>query len=279
MRSARSAFIFCLFLFAFPVRGRQTQPATSSSTATARPPATKDPQALSVLNQAISAAGGGPAVGAIKDYTATGSVTFHGNQDVQGTVQILGLGPVDFRLDANLPKGVHSLAIHEGQTTRKAEDGTVSQIPPPLKVAPSSDVFPYRTPMFPGTLAFPHRQLMTLVNSPRLSLSYKGLVQINGHSVHDIQVLSVLPGTAVDPKPEYSTTDYFIDADTFQVVMVQDTLPKHVLHQIRYSDYRAVNGVLVPFSISEEMGSQPIWVIQLGQFTFNVGLQDSAFAL
>jgi hypothetical protein len=61
--------------------------------------------------------------------------------------------------------------------------------------------------------------------------------------------------------------------------MTQDAFPKHVIHQLRYSDYRSVKSVLVPFSIAEFMGGQQIWAIHLDQISFNSGLQDSSFDL
>jgi hypothetical protein len=40
-----------------------------------------------------------------------------------------------------------------------------------------------------------------------------------------------------------------------------------------------VNGILVPFSINEQMGGQKTRDIQLTQISFNTGLQDAAFVL
>jgi hypothetical protein len=76
---------------------------------------------------------------------------------------------------------------------------------------------------------------------------------------------------------EYRTIDFFIDASTFQVVMSQDVLPKGIPHQIRYSDFRTVNGLLVPFSISEEIAGQQDCLIQLSQVALNTGLADALF--
>ena len=106
------------------------------------------------------------------------------------------------------------------------------------------------------------------------------MVQLDGSSVHDIQVQLYTPGNAkADSMSEYHMIDFFIDPNTFQVVMTQDNVPNHIVHQIRYSDYRLVNGVFVPFSISEQMGGQTTREIQLSGITFNVGLQDATFAL
>jgi len=242
-------------------------------------PAPKDPQAVSVVNQALIVAGGIPAISAIADYTATGNITYHWNPEAQGTVNVRGLGFDKIRVDASLPSGVHSLVISAGQTTTKNKDGAVSQYPPPYPV-PSSDAFLYQPPMFPGSLVLPHTQLTVVLNNPRFSISYKGIVQLDGNSVHDVQVQPILPGqTQPDSMTEYHTIDFFIDTTTLQLVMTQDNVPKHIVHQIRYSDYRNVGGVQVPFSIGEQMGGQKTRDIQLSQISFNTGLQDSDFAL
>jgi hypothetical protein len=271
MRTARSAFLFCPLFFAISAGAQQTQTNTTPS------PAPKDPQAVDVVNRALSAAGGASAIKAVTDYTATGNVTYHWNPEAQGSVTVLGLGLGQIRVDANLPRGRHTSVISDGQTTTKAEDGTISRYPPPYPV-PSSDAFPYQPPMFPGSFVLPHAQLMAVLNSPRISISYKGIVQLDGHSVYDIQVQKVVPGrTQPDSMTEYRTMDFYIDTSTLQLVMTQDNVPKHIIHQIRYSDYRPVSGVLVPFAISEQMGGQKTRDLHLGQISFNGGLQDSAF--
>jgi len=273
MGSVEFGLLLSILLLTIPVWAQQTQPSTTT------PPATKDPQAVSVLNQALTVAGGAAALKAITDYTATGNITYHWNPEAQGTVTVRGLGLGQIRVDANLPHGVHSWVISDGQTSTKAEDGTLSQYPPPYPV-PSSESFPYQPPMFPGSLAFPHEQFVAVLNSPIFSVSYKGIAQVDGRSVHDIELQRVLPGqTQTDNMTEYRIMEFFVDTSTLQVAMTQDSMPKHIVHQVRYSDYRPVNGVLMPFSISEQMGGQKTREIQLDQISFNGGLQDSDFVL
>jgi hypothetical protein len=278
MRFARFG-LFCLVLVVIPAWSKQPHPPQQAQQVTTPLPALQDPQAVSVLNQTLSVAGGAAAIKAVTDYTATGNITYNWNPEVQGSVTVRGLGLDQIRVDANLPRGLHSWVISEGQTTIKSEDGTVRQYPPPYPV-PSSDVTPYQSPMFPGGLVLPHTQLAIILNNPRFNISYKGVVQVDGHAVHDIQAQLVLPGqTQSSSMDEYHTTDFFIDTSTIQLVMIQDNVPKHVVHQIRYSGYKAVSGVLVPFSISEEMGGQITWEILLDQASFNTGLQDTAFSV
>jgi hypothetical protein len=221
------------------------------------------------LNQVLTAAGGTAAIKAVTDYTGTGTITYHQAQDVQGTVTVLGSGLGNLRIDAALPTGIRSEAISsgDGQVKMKTEDGGVT----PLHV---------QAPMAPSRLVLPYLLLAPAVNSPGFSLFYKGLAHVDGRSAHDVQLVRIIPGLS-DPTGlilEYSTIDFFIDPSTFQLLMMQDVARKHQVRQVRYSDYRLVNGVLVPFSISQQ-GPGPVWQVQLSQITFNAGLQDSDFQL
>jgi hypothetical protein len=273
MRSALYAGFFFLLLFPFSIWGQQTPQATTP------PPAPQDPQAVAVLNQALAAAGGTAAMEAITDYTATGTATYHWDPEEQGTITIQGLGLTAIRLDANLPSGTHSEAIHDGQTSRKSTDRRSWQYPPPYPV-PTSDTFPYQPPIFPAGLFLPAGQLAAVLSRPRYAITYKGIVQVDGNSVHDVQVQRTLPGqTQPDSMTQYHLIDFFIDPNTFQVVMTQDNVPKNVVHQVRYANYTKSGDVLVPFSISEQTDGQRTREIQLNHITFNTGLQDSAFVI
>jgi len=272
MRSVRLGLLLCLLLLTVSIWGQQTQPGS------APPPAPKDPQAISVLNQALAVAGGPSAIGAITDYTATGNVTYYWGQDVQGSVTVRGLGMDEFRLDATLPSGVRSLAISGGVTTTRAEGGTISQVPSNGPI-PSSNIVPYQAPMFPGSLPLPSLQLVAILSRSDMAVSDNGVVQVNGLSLRDIHVQEIPPVTTVDVMSQYRTRDFFIDPATLQLVMMQEMIPRSVVHQVWYSDTTVVNGIAVPFSISEQMGGQKTWEITLSQISFNTGLQDSDFVL
>src|SRR5882762_8362472 len=137
MRSARSAWIFSLLFLTAQVWGQQTQPLTTP------PPVPKDPQAVSIVSQALAVGGGAQAIAAIADYTATGNITYHWDQDVQGSVTVLGLGLGQCRLDANLPRGLRSWAVTDGRMSLKAEDGSAKPIHSQIAMHLSGLVVPY----------------------------------------------------------------------------------------------------------------------------------------
>jgi len=222
-----------------------------------------------VVTQALTAVGGVTAITTITDYTATGNVTYYLDVDraVQGSVTVRAKGLNQLRLDATLPSGLRSEST-DGVTSIKAQDGTVRQ----LHTQP---------PLDPGRLALPYLQLNSALNSRSRSLFYKGIVDVDGHPAHDIQVQHILAGTLgqYNKMNAYLTVDFFVDPSTFQIVMMQDVVPQGLVRQIRYSDFRLVSGVSVPFSIGARINDQNMWLIDLGAINFNLGLQDSDFQL
>jgi hypothetical protein len=255
--------------------------AAQQSASTATPPQpVSDPQALSVLNQALSVAGGAQAVTAISDYTASGKIVYYPSGQVDGTVTVMGTNSQELRIDATLPAGVRSWAVHDGIVTTKTESGTIDSFGSNANL-PSSDAYPYETPLFAAGLLFPVEPLAVLTSHEIFSILYNGTTQVDGHAVYDIVVHldpsgSSSAGTQLGSGP---TREIFVDTTTFQIVMVRDRLPRDVRQEVHYSDYRAIDGVLMPFSVTESIDGQAIWSIQLNQITFNSGLQASAFVI
>jgi hypothetical protein len=274
MRSARLGISVCFSLLSLSALGQQSQPAPVTT------PPIQDPQAVFVLNQALNIAGGVAGFNAVTDYTSFGDFTYHGTQDLNGPATIKALGMNEFRMDATLPTGTKSWIVFEGVTTTKTEDGTTLQLPFTESATPRKMIIPapYRAAMFPGGLANPFGQLADLMNNPLYSFTYKGVVEIDGTKVHDIQVQRTVPGQ-IDIYSEYHTRDFFLDVLSLRVLMVQDMVPKGIVQQMRYSDYRISGGLLMPFSISESLAGREAWTIQLNALTLNSGLQDRAFQL
>ncbi len=99
-------FIPCL-VFSLSVSAQQSGPTQI----------VQDAHALSLLSQALAVGGGAQAVAAISDYTATGNITYYADEAAQGTVTAMGTNSQEFRLDATLPSGVRSWAVHDGTPT------------------------------------------------------------------------------------------------------------------------------------------------------------------
>jgi hypothetical protein len=234
----------------------------------------RDQQALTVLTQVVKNAGGAVALAAIQDVTGSGNITYYwAGEEVQGTVTVKGRGTGQFRLDATLSNGVRSWAVSNGTGFVKEADGTVSQIP-------------FHNTVNFGNLTFPFSSIASAVGDSSAGITYIGLETRNGNQVHHIQTQRTLPAVG-DPKGLFARLtrrEFFIDATSFQIVATLDMVhPPDAStidypREVQFSDYRVVNGILVPFSIVEVATGQRTYSIQLNQVTFNSGLQDTDFA-
>jgi hypothetical protein len=268
----------------FALSPLSAQEPLSQSQETKRSEPIRDPQALTIIAQSLAMAGGEQAWAGVNDYTASGTIVSYQSRDEQdyGTVTLRGRQTRQFRMDANLPFGVRSYSISEGRSTRKDEDGTILRPPDESTVIPSSDGFPRREPPFPGSLALPHQQLLAALKLRRFSIAYKGTTEVGGRSAHCLRIEQLAPTVEIDPSdemPRYRTLDVYLDISTLQVLATEALVPRDVLRRLSYTDYRTVGGVMVPFSIQEEMGGQKIWQVTLDQVTFNSGLQDANFEI
>jgi len=267
MRVARFVFSFLLVFGSSPRLNSQ-----QSATATA---AQRDPQALTILNHVLAASGGVTALTGIRDVSATGNVTYYwAGQEVQGTAKAFSRGADQFRLDAALPQGMRSWVVNQGTGALRDVDGTIKQIHS-------------QNAINLGGLTFPLFELLQATRDTSITVQNVGPGQLNGHQVYQIRLQRNLTAT-LDPMgilSLFSTRDYFIDASIFQLLRVQDTLyPEQTTaqgysHALDFSDYRNVNGVLVPFAIGESSESQLTFSLQLSTVAFNTGLTNSSFVL
>jgi hypothetical protein len=232
----------------------------------------KDPQAVSVLTQALNAAGGPAALSPIQDFKGTGTITYYwGGEEVNASVTVKGRGTGQFRLDANLPDGVRSWAVNNGTGFLKNTDGTV-------KVAGYDNSVNF------GSLTFPYAYMVTLLQDSSMSISYVGLETAkNGNKVQHIQIHKVFTPDPGGMFGKLTTRDFFIDPATFQVVSTLDMVhPKNasnvnIPHEMQFSNYQRVNGVFVPFTVTEFTAGQRTFTLQLSEISFNDGLQDVDF--
>ncbi|MGH9644553.1 MAG: hypothetical protein ACRD3Q_19285 [Terriglobales bacterium] len=239
---------------------------------TTQPTVQRDQQALAILSQALSAAGGQTAVAAIHDYAATGKVTYSWGDGVQGSVTVKGRGLHQFRVDATFADGVHSWVLNSVTTFQRNPDGSTSPLPSQNTIKPA-------------TVIFPLLQILTVSQDTSFSISYGGLVTRNGQQLYDILVQKIFPA-ASDPigaLSKMTKSQIFIDPKTLTVQIIEDTAyrkdggPGEYLHDILFLNYQTVNGILVPFSITESIAGQQTMTMQLSQIKFNTGLTDTDF--
>jgi hypothetical protein len=262
MKRFRLYVLFASVLpFAFGEVGFAQTP-TSSQTAT------KDPQAVAILTQVLTTAGGLSALSTVQDFSGSGNIIYYQPLDATGTVIVRGTEMEQFRLDVTLSTGIRSQTMTNGEITVKSEEGKV--FTPHVQV-----------PLCPGCIIVPYFLLAPALNSSGFNLLYKGHTQVDGNPAYEVEVQEVIPGLE-DSRGrfrEYHTLEFFIDPSTYHILMLQDVVPKHLTRQIRFSGYQNFNGVLLPLSIAEQCGGLQTWTIQLSQISLNTGLQDSDFQL
>jgi len=233
----------------------------------------RDPRAVAVLNQCLNAAGGVQAISAIKDFTAIGTIAYNwGDQPARGSVTIKDRGLSEFRLDASLDDGVHSWMASDGKALEKRPDGASKQLP-------------IQNALKPASVTFPLLQLVTDMADISTRISYVGLVHHKGQQVYDIRLQKIFPAHT-DPlglRSRVTKADLFIDPSTFLILSVQDMAyrrdnkPGESRHEMQFSGYQPINGILVPLAIKELIGKQETVSIQLSQITFNSGLTHADF--
>jgi hypothetical protein len=236
----------------------------------------RDAQALAVLAQALDAAGGGSTIGSVVDFSASGSITyFWDGKEVSGTVTLHGKGLNQFRLDAVLPSGPRSWAVNDSNGSISGSSKEAYASPNPI---------PYHNAVDFGSLTFPVAHILTALRDPGTNIYYLGLVVIDGHQAHQIRVEPFAtegdPGNMIS---KLNTKDFFIDTTTLQISGMRDIMhPDNnstldFSHEIGFSDYRIVSGALMPFSVTETIGGNRTWTIELTQIAVNGGLSDTVF--
>lgn len=233
----------------------------------------RDPQAIAILTQSLNTAGGLQSLIAIQDVQASGTINFFwAGQNVQGTATAKSRGIGEFRLDATLPDGTRSWKAINGNGSFVDVDGTMRLISAPSSVEMGGMTFPYVT-------------VVAAIQDSSATISYVGLETRDGVAVHHIRLgLNITPGlNMVLTNNPLLMKEVFVDPNSFHIVAVQgkayltDNLNITVPHSIHFSDYRVVNGILVPFSIQESISGQPTLSIEFSQMTINPHLTDEDF--
>jgi hypothetical protein len=135
---------------------------------------------------------------------------------------------------------------------------------------------------------FPALTLGRLVSSQSSSVSLIGQEARDGVSVVHLTVSQLfpdLPNKISLLMQHLSQMDIYLDSSTqLPVALAFNQHPDNdagldIPIEVRFSDYRAVNGVQVPFHIQRFLNNGLILDIQLQATTLNSGLTASAFAI
>lgn len=264
---SRIAIVALLFLL-YPAATVAQDASATTTQATA-----SDPQAVAVLSQALTTGGGANA--GTQSYSGTGSITYYwAGTEVKGSVTVRSRGTDQFRLDASLPDGTRSWAVSGGEGTIKEMNGS------------KSTIHRYNA-LNSGALTNPLARIAATASEPGVQVSYVALEQVEGRSAHHVRLQPTLK-TADDPGGDalrLGKLDVFVDATTSLVIKVQDVIHAEdkvqdtYKRELIFSDYRMVNGTLMPFAVSERFGGQHTWSLQLDSISSNSILTDADFTL
>lgn len=265
LRSSLQLFFALTTLFLFSA---SAQNATSASSVV------RDENGLALLAQVINANGGNSVTG-IHDFSASATITYHYSSthsvDTPATLKSRGLS--QFLLDAAVDGESRSWAINNVKGLAHGLHGTTTAIP-------------YRNAITRGAQTLPIIKLNAAFSDPTCTIHYRDTT-LNGQPVHELTLEPSLSAKQ-DPSGQLSAfqkATYYIDPQTLTVISVHDTIysandQRHSFdHATSFSDYRPVNGALVPFQIEDSVAGQKMWSLQLDSIAFNVGLTDADFVI
>jgi hypothetical protein len=234
----------------------------------AQTPRSVDTQAVSIITQALSAAVAQSPTSSVQDSVAQGTIAFVNGKSA--TLKIESKGFKEVRQDITFSDHQISYVMNGGHGY-SVRNGNKTDLP--LWVTQYH--YPEHIPLISQMGDF---------SSLLMNIKYVGLETLNGASVHHIRMnLSPADSTPADIAALTSEYHIFVDANTFMVVKSQsyvfspETLDNYSVLEMYYSDYRSINGILVPFQISRFISGSKDCDISFSNVSLNVGLSDADF--
>jgi len=239
-----------------------------AATLIAQSPSASTPQALTALHSAFRALTGNTTV---NDATLTGSAEWiAGSDDETGTV-VLKTTSVASRMDLSLSAGTRS------EIRSSAEGGPVGSWAGHDGV--SHAMANHNLMTDPGW--FPAFAIGNLLSSSNITLTYVGEESRNGASVVHISAseqFSNLPADSAAFMQHLTAVDLFLDPSTFlPVSYVFNSHPDnnaglHIPMEIRYSNYKNVGGVQIPFHVQRFVNNTLTLDLQFQNASLNTGI-------
>jgi len=235
-----------------------------------------DSQALLLAQRALNLLSGGTA---ISDVTLAGTATrIAGSDNESGTVVLKALASGQSRMDLSLPSGTRSelrAVASDGSPAGEwsGPDGTPLPITNHNLWAPSAWFFPALT--------------LQAAASAGYVVSYIGQEASNGAAVQHLSLFQQADGTpnAVASIRRLSQVDVYLDAATLLPAALTFNLHPDqnsgldIPVELRFSDYRAVNGAQVPFRVRKFIQNSLVLDLQIQTVSLNSGLSAAAFSL
>ena len=242
--------------------------------ASAQNPPASAPQASALATQSIGALTNGTA---ISDVNLTGNVTSIAGSDVEtGTGAFVAKGTGESRVDLTLSGGMRSEIRNSSngfpQGAWISNGGTSTAYA-------QHNCWTDAAWFFPALTSFS-------ASDPSIVLSYVGLENRSGLSVQHLRAYRYIssPSTEVTAQTQQlSSTDFYLDSVSLLPLAVEfkvhpdNDMNTDIRTEVRFADYRAVNGILAPFHIQRLVNGGLVMDMTIISAAVNSGLPDSLF--
>jgi hypothetical protein len=233
------------------------------------------PQAGQILQQALAALNGTTTT---RDVTLTGSAHYIAGSDDEtgtGTLEAIATGASSMQLA--LPSGprteVRNLSANPPTGTWSGPDGV-------------SHTIAYHNLLNEPCWFSPVAAITRLIASPGSVDTYVDAETLGSQSVQHISVSQQPPTVSVIPAlfPHLTQIDLYLDSSTFLPAAVtfnvhpDENQLADIPIEVRFSDYRNVNGTQVPFHIQRYINNGLILDFQANSATLNSGLTPVSLA-
>ncbi len=255
MRVCRFFLLFVLCVsFLLPSIAQQSSPS-----------ATQDPQAVAVLQAAFATLQGQSATTSAS-LVANGTYTRQpGGSSQSFPIQIEALGTGSYRWDSNDPSGTVTLVVSANSSWMQGPDGT--------RALAVGETFGRGGEIFPFLL------LSRWLGAAGVGMTWVAAESSSGKLLNHI---TVLPPTQPVAGPRMANCEVWADAQTnlptrIRVSHSPTDRRVSVPLDLDFSDYRLVNGILFPFSITFSSGSHTMGQIQFQTIMVNAPVSPNDF--
>jgi hypothetical protein len=241
----------------------------------AQAPVSTNPQALTLLQNALTALS--PNI-TTHDVTLTGSANYIAGSDNEtgtGTLEAIATGASSVNL--TLPSGsrteVRNLTANPPTGTWSGPDG-VNHL-----------IVSHNLLNEPSWFA-PACAISRILVSSESVASYVDAETLESQSVQHVAVVQQPPATAFAPEifPHLTQIDLYLDSSTYLPAAMKFTIHPDddelvdIPIEVRFSDYRTVNGTQIPFHVQRFLDNGLVLDLQFETAAINSGLSPSVFA-
>jgi hypothetical protein len=244
---------------------------STGSNAQSQPESYKDPQALAVLTRMVSALGGAGARSRITDSLTTGTITIFdpaGQQATSVIIKTRGVDEIRYERTKGTATTFYVVDKGLGWYTRRQQ---VFRIPYSQS---------HREIII-------HLPLLSPISDPTKSdsrIQYSGISLLENSTVYKIAFIDEsLENPVTRGKKEKDQVELLVDANTFlpldlRLVFQQDSVNRGTdIEEYRLSEYRSIESVLVPCSITQLINGIRAAQIDISDVKFNTGIPESQF--